>query len=335
LDDQIWSPERVPNLRPLAPERLLGLPAPLARRVEVRVLTYAALRAAGALDRLPDDEREAARALYLGTLAYNSARLERLEQALAIARARGVRLVLLKGAAMILEHYLDPGARPMLDVDLACAPADLDRALDALRAAGLARAAGDPVRELRGTIHDLKLTDGTLSLELHFRLWDELRYRGDPTGLLARAVELPLGATRAFVPAPADHLFVLLVHAALHGFAGNPLWLTDAALVAERAGPSVWPEVERLARAEGAGLALSAALDQLALVFPGLVPPARARAAPLRRALLQRLAPWLWRGEPELGLWPSRIVRPLLFERASALARWSAEKLATAAQRLG
>ena len=50
-------------------------------------------------------------------------------------------------------------------------------------------------------------------------------------------------------------------------------------------------------------------------------------AAPVRRAIVRRLTPWLQRGEGELGPWASRLVRPLLFDRARDLGSWAIEKL--------
>jgi hypothetical protein len=40
------------------------------------------------------------------------------------------------------------------------------------------------------------------------------------------------------------------------------------------------------------------------------------------------MAPWLQRGEGELGVWSSRLVRPLLFDRPRDLGSWALEKLA-------
>jgi hypothetical protein len=172
-----------------------------------------------------------------------------------------------------------------------------------------------------------------VTIELHHRLWHELRIARDVEPLLARAVEVPFGTTTAWAPDAADHLYVVCVHAASHGFVANALWLTDAALLVAGAGPAVWPRAEALARAAHGRVALAAARDQLRIALPWLELDAPAglasdEAARLRRALLRRLAPWLQRGEAELGAWSSRLVRPLLFDRAGDLGSWIVEKLA-------
>jgi hypothetical protein len=136
------------------------------------------------------------------------------------------------------------------------------------------------------------------------------------------------------VPALADHLYLVLVHAALHGFAGNPLWLTDAALLAQSADRDTWDEVRGLAERGAGRIALQAALDQLALCGFGAGLPDQVAVAPLRRWVMRRASGWLLRGEGDLGTWPSRVVRPLLFEHPVPFLRWSLAKLRIAAHEL-
>ncbi len=304
------------------------MPAPLKRRSEVLALTYAMLRAADRLALLPAADQVRARDEYLSTLGWNLGRFARLDAALAAAREAGLRVVVLKGGLLARTHYRDPGARPMVDLDLACDPHDTERLVALWCGLGMQRWLHPQFRIAGAATHDVKLVEGPLVIELHFRMWHELRLGDDLRGLLARAVEVPFGGATAWAPALADHLFLVLVHAATHGFAGNPLWLTDAALLAAEATGDTWAEVERLAAQAGASLPLAAALDHLCLVFPELFPSRSALGpAPLRRAVLRRLAPWLQRGEPELGLLPSRIVRPLLVERPGALVGWLGDKL--------
>jgi len=304
----------------LTAERLEALPAALRRRPELVALRYAVALAAGA--------REApGRTGYLATLAFNVARLQRLEALLAAAHAAGLRLMPIKGALLVRTHYGDPGARAMVDVDLVCAPSDLPRAVELGRDLGMHRHDPETFRTARGASHDVKLVDGGLIIELHHRLWHELRVARDVEPLLARARPVPFGATTAWAPDEADHLYVVLVHAAMHGFVGNPLWLTDAALLLAGAREPLLPRVEALAVAARARVALAAARDQLHLAMPWL-DVGDGGAAPLRRALLRRMAPWLQRGEGELGVWSSRLVRPLLFDRPRDLGSWALEKLA-------
>jgi len=250
-----------------------------------------------------------------------------LDRLLEATRAGGIELVTLKGAALARTHYGDPGARPMVDVDVLCDPAQVDGALEAARSAGFEVVHGPSFRRDREATHDVKLRDGPVVIELHHRLWHELRIARDVEPLLARARAIDYGPTTVWAPDDADHLYVVLVHAATHGFLGNPLWMTDAALLLAGAREPLWPRVQALADAANARVALAVARDQLRLTMPWL-DVGNAGAAPLRRALLRRMAPWLQRGEGELGVWPSRLVRPLLFDRPRDLGSWALEKLA-------
>jgi hypothetical protein len=233
----------------------------------------------------------------------------------------------IKGALLVRTHYGDPGARAMVDVDVVCAPDELERAVELGRDLGMRRHDPEAFRTARAATHDVKLVDGGVTIELHHRLWHELRIARDVEPLLARARPVPFGETTAWAPDDADHLYVVLVHAATHGFAGNAMWMTDAALLIAGADRPLLPRVEELAAAARGRVALAAARDHLRWTMPWL-DVGDGGAAPLRRALLRRMAPWLQRGEADLGVWPSRVVRPLLFDRPRDLAGWALEKLA-------
>src|SRR4051812_25935840 len=80
--------------RTLTAERLDALPATLRRRSELAALRYAVHVAGG-------DRDAAGRTSYLAALAFNLARLQRLEALLAAARDAGIRLVPIKGASLL------------------------------------------------------------------------------------------------------------------------------------------------------------------------------------------------------------------------------------------
>ena len=305
----------------LTAARLDELPGPLRARPEVAALRAAILLADGG-------DGGPGRGRYLAALAFNLARLQRLDTVLAAARAAGLKLVVVKGALLARTHYGDPGARPMVDVDLLCAPDEIDRAVELCRDLGMTRYDPEPFRRARAATHDVKLADGGVTIELHHRLWHELRIARAVEPVIARAVEVPFGDATAWAPDEADHLYVVCVHAATHGFAGNALWMTDAALLVAGARAPLWPRVAAIAEAANARVALAVARDQLRAAMPWLDVDGVAGAAPLRRALVRRMTPWLQRGEGELGPWASRLVRPLLFDRARDLGGWALEKLA-------
>ena len=322
----------------LTADRLDRLPDALRQRPELAALRHAVALADGAATlRAHVDMRAAAegvgRSRYLAALAFNLARLQRLDALLAAARAAGLRLVVFKGGLLARTHYGDPGARPMVDIDLLCAPGDVARAVELGQDLGMTRYDPEPFRLARAATHDVKLADRGVTVELHHRLWHELRVGSDVEPILARATEVPFGDGTTLAPDEADHLYVVCVHAAMHAFAGNALWMTDAALLVAGAPRPLWARAAALATAARGRVALAAARDQLRQSMPWLPldgdgDGAGAReAAPLRRAIVRRLSPWLQRGEGELGPWPSRLVRPLLFDRARDLGGWAFEKL--------
>jgi hypothetical protein len=313
-------------LRLLPPERLLAWPEALRRRDEIRALGFAVLKAHQALDRLDEAEQMAARQAYLASTAWNLARLDRLDRLVEAARRAGLELVLLKGAAMARTRYGDAGARPMVDVDVLCAEDDLSRVVEVARSIGFAVTEPPAFRRAQKAVHDLKLHDGAVMIEVHHRLWHELGLGDDARGVRARAVETEVDGVRLRVPAVEDQLLITLVHAATHGFTGNPMWIIDALLLLDEAGPDALARAGRAARRIGGELAWLAARDHLSSLCPDLVPPAPDDTARLRRALVRRLGPWLQRGEPELGLWPSRLVRALLVDDPRAFGHWAVDK---------
>lgn len=304
----------------LTAARLAALPPALRGRKEVAALRYAVALGDG-------DPTAPGRLPYLNALASNLARLDRLDTLLAAASAAGLRLVPLKGALLLRTHYGDPGARPMVDLDIACLPDELPRAIELCRDLGYEQLDTPAFRLARDAVHDIKMLREGVTIELHHRLWHELRIARDVEPLIARATEVPFGAATAWAPSEADHLYVVMIHAATHAFVGNALWLTDAALLCAGADPSLWARVQAEAARSGARVALAAARDQLTAALPWLTLPTTDEAR-LRRALLRRLTPWLQRGEGAIGVWPTRLARPLMFDRARDLGSWALEKLA-------
>ena len=213
--------------RLLTPERLGSFPAPLQRRAEIMAFTYAALRDHRSLDVLDRGLLRAYREAYLTALAWNLCRLLTLDEILAETRIRGLRLIVVKGGLLSRTHYGDPGARPMADLDAICDPGELRGLIEVAQKLGFRTYPHSSWRIARNATHDVQLSNGSVVLELHYRLWHELRIDSSVQGLVSRATEIPFGAGWVHAPDRADHLYLVLVHAALHGFTGNPLWLID------------------------------------------------------------------------------------------------------------
>jgi hypothetical protein len=308
--------------RILTPDWIASLHPALRQRHEVRGLAYAIARAHQQASQSAVEDRTA----YLAALAFNEARLARLAPILSALDRAGLKVVPMKGIALMTPHYGDPGARYMVDVDLLCAEEELAAAGALLEHQGLTRLAADDRRAAAGALHDVKYQDGAIHVELHHRLWHELAITSDPRPLIARARRTTLAGAPSWALDPIDHLYVVLVHAALHGFAGNPLWRTDACLLAADI-DGAWEAVLAPAETTRARVAVLAAIDELALTFPSVVHRPTSSHAHLRRAALELMRPWLLKGEGELGPLASRIVRPLLVDDAHAAATLVRQKL--------
>jgi hypothetical protein len=142
--------------------------------------------------------------------AIAAASLEREEQiasAVACLRAAGVEPILVKGWS-VARHYVDPGLRPMGDIDLCVHPDHLDTAIATLTRARLPQGAVDLHRGIP---------------DLPDRSWDAVWQRSQVAALGGVAVRF-LG--------PEDLLRLLCLHFVRHlGF--RPLWLVDVAVVLE------------------------------------------------------------------------------------------------------
>jgi hypothetical protein len=318
----------------------LELAPALRRRAEVRALLYAVATAQEALGSLTQEERDAGRAAYLAAVAAGRRRNAALEELLEGAEREGIALVLLKGACLAVTHYGDVGARPMVDVDLLCSPVELPVAAALLRRLGYVPL---PRASLTPQPHDRAFGRDGLWLELHFALWHELGLPSSGQAVLARARRVSVGRALALAPSPVDHLLVVLVHAATHGFGAQPLWLVDALLLFWPLDTRQWAALWDSALEHRAVVATLSALEQVEAALPSaapllrrLPPPPWARErASARRAALRRLGPWLRTGDGRLGSTRSRVGRALLWEDRAALTRWTLTKVKTMLASLG
>lgn len=90
-----------------------------ANRQHVTPLWYSRLKAHGLLSLLPDDLSAYLEQLYAANLARNRMLQEELALILALFKAHGIPVILLKGAATFADQlYVDEGARLMSDMDL-------------------------------------------------------------------------------------------------------------------------------------------------------------------------------------------------------------------------
>jgi hypothetical protein len=137
-----------------------------------------------------------------------------LRDALRALNAAGIEPVLLKGIALWATQPDAEFDRILADIDLLVRPAEVERAIDALRRAGFTSTAQYPGRDVHvvaefGRPHDVGLID------LHQR-------PPGPPGLAevadldARCVPVNIEGGRALRPSPALQIFFLVLHDQLH-----------------------------------------------------------------------------------------------------------------------
>ena len=306
-----------------------------AREHRVAALLARALEARGTLSGLDETARTALRRALLDQ-QQERAQLDALGVAAAAALgAAGIPFVALKGAALGAALYAAPALRPMTDVDLLVAPADKERSLVTLAAAGFRRPPAELEAFWADAFYNLPLDappGQAGKLELHWSIAQEGRHAPDVEGILARARVVESAAGRLPIPAPVDLLLHQSLHLSYHYFEPKLIWLHDLALI-HRDPPDA---AESLARAQAWGMRLPLALAaaHVERVFPGTVSaPFRALAEESPRA--RTLLAWAGAGADEplalLSGWDDRR-RQLVYavatldrpsQMARALASWA------------
>jgi hypothetical protein len=196
------------------------------------------------------------------------------------ARAAGVAMLPLKGAALYAMGLYSPGARPMGDIDLLVGEDDVEAAAAVLLGAGYEWAFDiqrHRVFRPRGSRESQLLRlgehiDNPIKIELHSRIAERL-----PTVEVDLTRELLEGATGPGLRAYPSRLALmrhLLLHAAgnMRARALRHVQIHDIALLASTLAPPDW---DRLQRGEGPDGAVWWAAPPLALVeryYPGVVP---------------------------------------------------------------
>lgn len=304
------SPEQAEHLWP-TPQQLLLLDAALADRSRaleayaqwrasidldaefspavLRLLpaVYENLRAAGLADPLMGRLKGVYRRAW-----YESRQLFHRVQPIARALAdRGIPVLVLKGAALLLDYYRQHGLRPMADVDLWVPRPAIEEATAMLRAHSW-RLGTEPSPDHLRFHHAIQCfgPDGG-ELDLHWHVFWE-RGRDDVDAAVLAASE-PID----FAGTPLRQLdpTTLLVHVVTHGIRWNretPIrWIPDALIILRKRGPDVdWSRfarlVDELRARQRCWMGLSYLADRFGARVPGEVLADLGRRRP---TLLERI----------------------------------------------
>ena len=256
-----------------------------ARQEGVAGLLYAALRTRGRLGDMPADGAQALASAYFQTLAATTLAVTEgvgVQQALA---ERGVDAVALKGLALAATIYQDGGQRPLGDLDLLVAPADMATAEATLTALGYALlphyARRGPHRFLAERAF-LRTTPPRMQIDLHHAPWSR-------PGVNTPALTAWLWAHTVTRTTPAGPLRTLdatanLLHVALHaafqdGQRGRLIRHYDLARMLAVTAPD-WPALAAIAQQARVAPALAATLHAAATAWTLALPDGANALAP-------------------------------------------------------
>lgn len=190
----------------------------LASRQGVAGMLYGMLR-----DRQAPEIPGCLERAYYATAARNLVLLSALEDLELDCGREGLRVLVLKGAALLCCAYQDPGLRPMEDLDILVRPEDREAFTRMLAGAGYS-----PRRD-----RDNMFSRGETTIDLHVHALNTDRVPGR-TGLFPAGMDpvwegaVPLGPGSHSLYRPGDETFILLLcqHALKHSFS-RLIWLAD------------------------------------------------------------------------------------------------------------
>ncbi len=192
----------------------------LSIRHGVTPLVYQSLAKSKHLQNVPEDIRNQFRNTSLQNLARNMKRYTELEEILKKFESNGVRIVILKGAALAKNVYGDIGLRVFGDIDLLVNRDSLSTAISTMRDAGFALIPGhypvpDHLNEELGCEWSFYNEDTVI--EIHWNLIDTLApFNLDPQELFRDAVSLQLDSMESLSLSPEYELLHLCIHQFKH-----------------------------------------------------------------------------------------------------------------------
>jgi hypothetical protein len=220
----------------------------------------------------------ALREAYGESWSRNQQLLHHAGRVLADLHDAGIATLVLKGAALAALHYPDVGARPMDDVDVLVAPAQVEEAMRVLQRAGwspgreVTWSPADNPRALIPVRHAIAFDDEAgHQLDLH---WYSLWQSAPDDAFWQTAVPLTIAGVQTRALDPTDQLLHVCVHGC--GRAPGPVrWVADAGMLVRAEGPGIdWDRLVDAARTRRLSLITERALRVVQTELGLDVPPA-------------------------------------------------------------
>jgi len=260
-----------------------------AKNEGVAGILYKSLLASGALDSLPQEDKEILRTYYYQTLRMNMRLLHALKQVLARANQGGIRVVILQGMDLLHNLYEDIGLRPLMDIDLWVSKKDYSGLVRIFESTGYERDA----------IYPDTFRQGATVFDVHTHiLWaDRIRARKmildkSEEHLLGKLREIEMEGEKAFCLGPYDKVLYLSLHAFKHRV-NRLIWLVDLKRILERWKKQEWKGLAARAEDLGQSKTLLSILFLLEQVFQvrspqgALSPLQKKRLCPLEKKILR------------------------------------------------
>jgi len=280
------------------PEQELLLKACLCQGEEA-VAAWQAWKAKGALDNLDpasyrllpllyhnlrrhdlqEPAMEPFKEVYQLTWSQNQLRFHRMASLLKALHEAGIRTMVLKGAALVLHNYQDPGLRPMVDFDLLVPTEQALAAIELLAGQGWR-----PIRRALDSLTETALSmwhgeglqgEGGQMLDLHWHMFPESCYPGADDDFWQHAQPVDMSGVTTNAPHPTDLLLHICVHGAKYRAEPQFRWVADAMSILGSAKAEIdWARLVALATERRLILPVRDALRYLDDLLGAPVPPA-------------------------------------------------------------
>lgn len=221
----------------------------------------------------------------------------RLSPVVAALHARGIRTILLKGAALQRSYYRNDALRPMHDLDVFVHPNDRVAAVAMLDEMGWQRDRSAHEWDFQYRHSMLFHGPDNLQLDLHWHLMREACFPAASEAFWSRARPLAWGGLDVLQLGSTD----MLLHTVIHGVRANrepPLrWIADAITILRTASEEInWKLLLDQSKRLRLNTRLSLGLDHLAERYAAPIPPE------ILDTLRRRGASWVERVENAVHL---------------------------------
>jgi hypothetical protein len=192
--------------------------------------------------------------------------------ALAFDKA-GIRMMALKGVALILAYYHDHALRPMNDMDILIRKSDLKAADGLLESLGWKRRIRSNIENIAKVLHSAAyISEDGFELDLH---WNSMfmPYKEDAYGLWEDAKTVVYKDIEIVIPGAEDQIILNCVHGVMWNLLPPIRWIPDMVKILEQSKSDInWEKVYRKAAASSLRYTLAARLSYLKTKFDCAVP---------------------------------------------------------------